>query len=511
MNSFLLGLLLRLGQTWIDAAPWLAAGFVIAGVFEVMIGPQRIQRMFGGQGPLSLLLGWCWGMLLPVCSLGVIPVVATLYRNGVRGGALFAFALTAPLFNPLSVLYGLTLSDPVAIITFGFCSLIIVTLGGLVWDRFFTAPPADDAQSEPDIEYGIRRIVAVARTSTEMIFSPTSLWVIIGMLGSASVSSILPHGIMSSMLERDNPLAPVLVAATGVPLYSTPLSAMSQIGSIFQHGNSVGAAFSLLIFVAGFNLGLVFCLERFMGWRSVLTFFAVLAVITLGLSWIISEPLYPKGVEVAGHTHAFDSYTNPFPTPDMAQWQTVARELEKHWGNQELGGSLILAFMMLTGAVFLILDRSTGLDNWITARSSGERKDRDLPTPVIASLSVAGLVAASILGCYVYYPPVNEALDEMTAFNVEAVGAARAENWEGALKWIQFLEDLSRRLEVGSFIRSGELSEYHRTKARIYRESLELLKHEVEDQDAERAGELALQTHLSFRRLKRAFKSDGTE
>ena len=48
--------------------------------------------------------------LLPVCSIGVIPILREMKRIGIRPGAITAFALSAPLFNPLSLMYGLTLS-----------------------------------------------------------------------------------------------------------------------------------------------------------------------------------------------------------------------------------------------------------------------------------------------------------------------------------------------------------------------------------------------------------------
>ena len=68
--------------------------------------------MFGSGTWRELPQSWFIGMLLPICSLGVIPVVRELRRSRVSGGAILAFAMTAPLFNPLSMLYGLTLSAP---------------------------------------------------------------------------------------------------------------------------------------------------------------------------------------------------------------------------------------------------------------------------------------------------------------------------------------------------------------------------------------------------------------
>ncbi|MCY2976824.1 MAG: hypothetical protein NTW52_19375 [Planctomycetota bacterium] len=76
-------------------------------------------------------------MLFPVCSLGAIPVMTELRKAGLIGGTILAFGLTASIFNPLSVLYGLTLSQPVVIFTICLASLALVTIMGLFWDRVF--------------------------------------------------------------------------------------------------------------------------------------------------------------------------------------------------------------------------------------------------------------------------------------------------------------------------------------------------------------------------------------
>ena len=509
MDSIFWGVVLRLAQVIIFSAPWVAAGFVIAGVFRVMIGPSRTRAMFGGSGWAGLLAGWVWGMLLPVCSLGVIPVVLELRKSGVRGGTLIAFALTAPLFNPLSLLYGLTLSDPLAIIAFAGCSLLIVGLVGLLWDWIFpdTSPPPE--ASEPEVAFGIKRMIAVFRASTEMIYGPATLLILVGIIGSVAVSIVIPHGALSTMLERENILAPAMVAGIATPVYSTPLLAMSQIGSMFQHGNSIGAAFTLLIFGAGINLGLLALFIRVYGVRQLGVFLLLLAVTGIGLAYTISEPLFPEGIEVAGHTHAFDVYTRPYMTgtPDLPRktWEKIV----EHWGNHEFGGVPILAGMIVLGGVFLVLDRITGLRNWLRAPSGRHRVDRVLPTGVVAASAIIGLVALSIVGCYVYYPPKAQTLSEMRAFNAEVALSAKTGNWDGALKWIAFQEDLARRLEIGTFIRSGELGEYHRTKARIFRENLELLRHALEDRNQAEADRLAMQTDQAFRRMSRAFLRDG--
>ncbi len=136
MSLILAGALVRMFQGLVMTAPTLLTGFCIAGVLRYYIGPADTRRIFGGDSFRSLPQSWLIGMLLPVCSIGVLPILVELHRARVRPGALTAFALAAPLFNPLSLLYGLTLSRPIVIISFAVASLILVTLLGLLWDRF---------------------------------------------------------------------------------------------------------------------------------------------------------------------------------------------------------------------------------------------------------------------------------------------------------------------------------------------------------------------------------------
>lgn len=127
-----IGGVIRLIQGLLSAAPTLLAGLFIAAILRYYIGAQGTRRLFGGDSLRSLPQSWLIGMLLPVCSIGVLPILMEMRRVGVKAGAISAFALSAPLFNPLSLLYGLTLSRPMVVIMFALGSLVVVTLVGLI-------------------------------------------------------------------------------------------------------------------------------------------------------------------------------------------------------------------------------------------------------------------------------------------------------------------------------------------------------------------------------------------
>jgi len=503
------GFCLRLIQSLAQAAPFILTGLFIAAVFRRFIGYEKTRSLFGGSTGASLFKAWLIGMLLPVCSLGVIPVVIELRRAGVKGGTILAFAMSAPLFNPLSLLYGLTLSEPVAILSFAGCSLVIVTVLGLVWDRWFpqqTEPAADEA-----VHYGIRRMAALGVSAGKSATGYAVVLIVCGLVGVGVLGAVIPHASLQPVFNHDRPLAPLTMAALGIPVYATPMLAMSQMGMMFQHANSIGAAFVLLALGAGMNLGLlVWMIGEFKVKRS-LAWMGLLLVVVVGLGYAVEKPLFPTDIEPANHTHAFDIYGQPFTSgggPSSYVEQTSAklgRDIHAYewWSLQLLGG------MMVCGLLVRVADRNGALERWITQTPTqeGAKLDTVIPGWVLGVLSLIGLVIFSVVGCYAYYPPASEVFEEMRIAKGEALSAGLTGDATHAEYWIDVYQEWTRKLEVGTFLRTGGVSEYQHWKARLVREHLEMLKHCVEDGEKEEARDWVTKIQRSDRRLRSAFGS----
>ena len=504
------GAAVRLSQVVIYSATWIVVGCMIASIFRCMLGPEKVRKIFGDGTRRGLLTGWFIGMLLPVCSLGVIPIVYEMRRCGVKIGTIIAFGLTAPLFNPLSVLYGLTLSDPIAILSFSLCALLIVSFLGWVWDRFFSKNDVVDVEKEKLPTPGLKRALAVFHQASSYLIGRTAIYMSVAIFFSVVVAVMFPKGYLQNQVERDNLLAPVTVAAIATPIYTTPLLAMSQIGGMFQHGNSIGAAFSLLILGAGVNIGLLAWFGHALGYRRVFLFFVMLSATTIGLAYVVDKPLYPKGVEPAGHSHAFDVYTHPFHSAQTQMSEVAWHGIVDFWSSNEFGGTFLLLGLLVAGLIFGYLERSRNLWQWYCSENKGSRKIRDVSVPgwVLGSLAVVGLIASSIVGCYLYYPAPDDLFGDLAIVNAECVLAAKNKDWETADKWIRYSDDLSRRLEIGVFLRTGHVEKYQSAKAKIYREKLDILKEMVTDRDGQSIGKKAIEVHRAYLRMRSAFLDD---
>lgn len=477
------------------AWPTILIGLLIAGVLRYYFGPEATRRLFGGESWRALPQSWAIGMLLPVCSLGVIPILVELRRSRVSAGAMSAFALSAPLFNPMSLLYGLTLARPAVILFFAFGSLLLVTVVGMAWDRL--SRRIEETLEQPEdlaaaTTTGPARLWGVMRFILVSWCGPMLVWTVVGLSGVALLGATLPHGMLQTSVEGDNPWAPLVMWMVAAPAYATPMAVMSQLGTMFQHANSPGAAFVLLTIGAGLNPATVVFLARNFGVRPVLGWSAVVLCVVLGIAYAVNVPLMPPGVRPAGHTHAFDVYTNPFAAAMTDPVDAARAHLRESLG---IGGAVAMAtaaVLLLLGGIVRTVEatrRSTqaipqpGASATLAAAAAeGRWWNHPVSERTVGGVILGGLALISVVMCYAYYPAPKDAMKEIVFARTECLVAANTGDVEHAAYWLDVWDQWTRRLEVGVFLRHGGLRPYQRVQGHLLRDKLEALEHALEEE-----------------------------
>lgn len=489
MDSLFWGFCTRFGQAALEATLTLLIGVVTAGIMRRMLTPQGTRRLFRS-GWVGLFRGWLAGMLLPVCSLGVIPVAREMRRSGVPGGTVLAFVLAAPLLNPISFLYGLTLAEPKVILCFAGLSLLVSTLAGWLWDRWF-APPTEtdavtqratsaDAAATPPV--GLRRMLAVLVTATRELAGRDLWFYLVGLVGTALLATLIPHNSLQHAMQHHNKWSPLFMTALAVPLYASPLNGMMKIGLMFDHGNSIGAAFVLFALGIGSSLGTLAWLLVDFGWRRVLLWFAGYVLLVLALAYVCEPLLYDSRKAEADHTHAFDDYSCPFPpgTPDAAQ--LTAHKLHEKFGPLERPTVYgFLAFLVL-GVGVRWLDRRGRLERWLTqprADRARSKWDVNIPGPILGALALVGLIAFSVIGAFIYYPDRDYCVEQMNAVYAEAAVAVKTGKKDEAIRHLEQWDLWVRKLEVGIFLRRFGVTKEQAEAAEALREVIEEIRDEL--------------------------------
>lgn len=493
MTALLLGSGYRMLTALVHAAPTILCGLVVAAVLRRLVGQSLVRTLLAAGTTGSLVRAWLLGMLLPVCSIGAIPVARELSRAGLGGAAVLAFAVSAPLFNPISLLYGLTLSHPLVIVGFALGSMGVVTVVGLAWDRLAGRAAGSGAAGreadEPVIPPGWRRAAALGLALVREAAGPAVGYAAVAVLGVGALAACLPFGSLQRSLKAFDPFAPPLMAAIGLPAFLTPTDAMMQIGSMFDHGNSVGAAYVLLSVGAGLNLGLVAWAWRTWGPRPTVAWLGLLLGTVLAVAFAIERPLSFRDSPPEDHTHAFDVFCQPFPADGGDPAGRVAGLLAERVPRHEWLALAVLGGIVAAGAAVRWLDPGCRIEERLAAaaEATGGRErspdrpawDVAVPAPVLGGLLLAGLVAASVVAAYLYYPDLPTAIEELRYVEGETHAAALAGDRRRTQVWIEAWEDLIRRTEVGLWIRRGGVAADAVAAGTELRERIEALEHAV--------------------------------
>ncbi len=499
--------IVRVIQAAVEASPTVIVGILVAAIFQRVLGRENTLAVFGGRTWRQIPQAWAMGMLLPVCSLGAIPVMTELRKAGLIGGTILAFGLTAPIFNPLSVLYGLTLSHPVVIFTICIASLALVTIMGLFWDRVFKN---EFIEPEPmaATPYGIRRVASVFLAMLRIAFSRDSLYMLIGICGVGMLTFLLPANSLQQSAESDDWTAPLKMAVVALPAYVTPMTAMVQLATMFQHGNSIAAAFTLLILGTGLNLGMIFWIGKTYQWKKAFVWIGVAVLLVLVIAYAIEKPLYPEGVQSEGHTHAFDQFCRPISDDSTSPMETAKRLI--YDSTPAFAGyslAIYAALVLLGGIVYAIdpkqsweqhLSSTTNTHNSINAANSGDSgastppvqplsRDIVIPPRITGLIAIGGLVWASIYGCYLYYPPRHVVYEQLQVSNAEVSTRVMSKDWAGAMYWIPSVEDWLRKLQVGMYLRGESFNSEQFKQLDALMHSIEELEDHIADENYDAA------------------------
>lgn len=116
---------------------WLV-GMLIAGALVVFVSWTKVKQKMGSGGIKANFLATTAGAIIPICSCGVVPVLAGMVEAGIPLGATMAFLIAAPMLNIPTVLMtagvlGWKLAIGRIIATFGIA--LVVGQALVYWQR----------------------------------------------------------------------------------------------------------------------------------------------------------------------------------------------------------------------------------------------------------------------------------------------------------------------------------------------------------------------------------------
>jgi uncharacterized membrane protein YraQ (UPF0718 family)/copper chaperone CopZ len=317
-------------------APYLLLGFVVAGLLSVVISPVWVERHLGGNGIGQVVKASLFGVPLPLCSCGVIPVAASLHRHGAGKGATTAFLLSTPQtgVDSIAVTYALlgpflAVVRPVAAFVTGIFGggLVQAFNGDGVADQGPADEPAEDAccsSGACDDEQQPRRPKIVEALHYGLVILPRDIGkaLVYGVVISGLIATVVAPQALESTLGGG--LWPMLAAmAIGIPLYVCATASTPIALGLIHAGLSPGAALVFLITGPATNSAALTTLWKVLGRRAAILYLVTVAVASLA-----------TGLAVDGLINA-----GGLPSSALVPAASAVQEAGQHVHDESVGGA----------------------------------------------------------------------------------------------------------------------------------------------------------------------------
>jgi uncharacterized membrane protein YraQ (UPF0718 family) len=119
---------------------YLLIGIVIGSLVKTYVPLENFMLKLAGHERSGVVIGALMGILVPVCTCGLLPLFATLVEEKMPRKAAFAFLFSSPAANPVVfVVTYAVFGFPIALLR-TVCMIVLGVVGGVLLDLIYDGP-----------------------------------------------------------------------------------------------------------------------------------------------------------------------------------------------------------------------------------------------------------------------------------------------------------------------------------------------------------------------------------
>lgn len=265
----------------LEMSPFLLLGLALAGLMRAFLPHSLYHEHLGANRAGSVLKAIGIGVILPLCSCGVIPTAVSLRREGASRGACTAFVIATPQTGAdcLMATYSL-LGLPFTLLRF-VAALVTAFFGGWLSLKFDRKDTEKSSRKTSDAERPKKHIFlqklkeAFVYSFGEML-GDIGKWIAVGLLVAVLITVAVPADLLAGISEKPWISMP-LVLLLALPMYLCATGSIPIALSLLLKGMSPGTVLVLLLAGPAINIASMIIMGKFFGRRTLLIY--IMAVI----------------------------------------------------------------------------------------------------------------------------------------------------------------------------------------------------------------------------------------
>lgn len=271
---------------FLESAPALLLAYLAAGLVQAMLPAASTAWMRRGGAFSQAVRGVLFGLPLPICSCGVVPVYRSLVTRGVPAAAGLAFLVATPELGLDAILLSWPLlGGRLALARVIAAALVALGVGWIVGRSLPPAhvEPDHNAMPHKDGHAWPTRLKHGLALGFGDIVDHTAPWLLLGLLLAALAEPQLQTGLLARLPAGwDVPLFALL----GMPLYVCASGATPLVAVLVAHGVSPGAGLAFLLTGPATNISTFGVIARIHGTPAALRFGAVMTILAIAAGYV---------------------------------------------------------------------------------------------------------------------------------------------------------------------------------------------------------------------------------
>jgi len=278
---------------------YILIGLIFVGIVHLYVSEDWIKKHLGEDNKYSAIKGALYGIPLPLCSCGVIPLATSLRQKGASKKAVTSFYITTPMTGVDSIIatYGV-FGLPMAIIRVISSFISGVIAGSFVKESYDDIQQEEEksccsscgcSSNEPVKENKLKKAFDY---SVNEVFSDLAKPMFYGLVLATLFILLIPNNGIE-FLNNNLLLAYTLVFLVALPLYVCSISAIPIALSMLAVGVSPGVAFIFLAAAPATNIITAGIIKKILGTDVLIIYLISIVLVTISFALMI-DFVFPK-------------------------------------------------------------------------------------------------------------------------------------------------------------------------------------------------------------------------
>jgi len=346
-------------------APYIIFGLLFAGILHELVPDSLVTKHLGRDNVSSVVKSTLFGIPLPVCSCGVIPLATSIKKSGASSGATLSFLISTPITGVDSILATYGMFGWAFTLYRVFTSMLMAMIAGILTNVFGTQPEPEQkapafsmaAPTKPAAPVGFSMAAPKKEeessccssgcgcsdeTKKRFSFTAALRYAFVTLLGDIAkplfwgliVGALITVAVpddLGALLAEHGWLSYLIVIAVAVPMYVCATASLPIAAGLMLSGVSAGAAFVFLSAGPATNTVTIGVVKKMLGSRALGIYLGSIVIGSIVFGLILDWLFVRAEIDPKALVHLHEEAGIVAVASSLLLWGLVLYFIAKPW------------------------------------------------------------------------------------------------------------------------------------------------------------------------------------